>query len=339
MERGIVGLTCARHGTPLMAVDMPTAERFDYADFLISKIIEAYGLRRHYHVFYDIACSYSVNFEVNFCIVSLLFSLTILALQERMQSNYGINNVNVSFYVPAFHANAHVMSCIYKYHPKRFPEVGVIDGEDLERLWSTLGNFSPIVRNMSREARREQLEDALLGARARSLATLRERLKAKFQKIGKHLIFKQECLESFRPVHVSNQEFEDQIRSWLQEQHVLQDPERPSSLIGQLRAFIGSQYRLLKSRKSQRGQIYLQKVMKSIFKAKRKIQTLVSDGMEEDVAGFEDLEDKELIVQTWLDLKRYEKELTYLSQDMERLLTPKSGVLAMAESGKLYLVA
>jgi hypothetical protein len=63
-ERGIVGMTCARHGIPLLAVDMTTGEQFIYADFLISQLVRHYGQTRKYYIFYDIACAYSKNFNV-----------------------------------------------------------------------------------------------------------------------------------------------------------------------------------------------------------------------------------------------------------------------------------
>jgi hypothetical protein len=117
-----------------------------------------------------------------------------------MNINYGIKELDFSFYIPSFHANAHVYSCVMKFHPKRFPVLGMIDGEDLERLWSSLGNFSPIVRNMSREARREQLEDGLLGARRRGLNTLKKRLMKKKTKMQALIQIKEEYLNSFRPL-------------------------------------------------------------------------------------------------------------------------------------------
>ena len=175
-----------------------------------------------------------------------------------MLANYNIRDLNASFYVPSFHANAHVMSCIAKYHPKGFPILGNIDGEDLERLWSTIGNFSPIVRNMSKEGRREQLEGAFLAARRRGLGTLGERLIKKFRTTLDLITLKEECLESLRPSSVSKEDFDTEIRGWI-ENGVIQDPEKPVPLIQQLKAFVISRYRLLKSRKEKRGQVCISK--------------------------------------------------------------------------------
>jgi hypothetical protein len=69
MERGIVGISCARHGTPLLAVDMTTPERFAYADYLIYKIVTRLGVAREYHILYDIACAFSVKFKVEYKVI------------------------------------------------------------------------------------------------------------------------------------------------------------------------------------------------------------------------------------------------------------------------------
>jgi hypothetical protein len=247
-----------------------------------------------------------------------------------MKENYGLIGLQASFYVPSFHANAHVVSCIMKHHPKNYPNLGIIDGEDLERLWSGLGNFSQIVRNMSKEGRREQLEDAFMAARRRSLASLGSRLKSKYKKIKESIPFKEECLRSFKPTNLGTLQFEEQIQEWINLRHAIQDPQRPVPLISQLKAFIASRYNLLKTRKENRGQVYLQKIMKSIIQTKRKIQAMVSDGLEEDVSSFEEHTLKDNIILVWLEVQKAKKELTYLLQDLERL----SGCnLAIIEEG------
>ena len=57
---------------------------------------------------------------------------------------------------------------------------------------------------------------------------------------------------------VSTEDFVIEIRNWI-ENGVIRDSEKTTPLI----PFVISRYRLLKSRKEKRGQVYLQKIMKS----------------------------------------------------------------------------
>lgn len=64
-ERGIFTMMCARHEVPLLATDITTGERFDYADALITEYMkQGYG-GDCINIFYDIACKYQVNFKVS----------------------------------------------------------------------------------------------------------------------------------------------------------------------------------------------------------------------------------------------------------------------------------
>lgn len=63
-EYGLFGACCARHGTPLIGVDMDGPEKFLYADTALFYIIQKWGVHRRYFIFYDINCSYRINCEV-----------------------------------------------------------------------------------------------------------------------------------------------------------------------------------------------------------------------------------------------------------------------------------
>ena len=43
--------------------------------------------------------------------------------------------------VSIFHAYAHSVKCQLKYHPRIQKDIGLTDGESLERIWSYLGRF------------------------------------------------------------------------------------------------------------------------------------------------------------------------------------------------------
>lgn len=66
---------------------------------------------------------------------------------------------NVS--VPIFHSYAHESSCQYVYNPRNKEGMGLTDGENIERLWSYLGRFSKMSKEMSAANRTDLLSDAL----------------------------------------------------------------------------------------------------------------------------------------------------------------------------------
>lgn len=57
-----------------------------------------------------------------------------------MYNDYGRFNWGVSI----FHAYSHTLKCQNTYHPRKIENIGLSDGEGLERIWSTLAHF---VRN------------------------------------------------------------------------------------------------------------------------------------------------------------------------------------------------
>lgn len=63
--------------------------------------------------------------------------------------------------VPIFHAYAHEASCQHKYSPRNSLGFGLTDGENVERLWSFLGRFSRMTKEMSAANRIDTLTDAL----------------------------------------------------------------------------------------------------------------------------------------------------------------------------------
>jgi len=97
--------------------------------------------------FYDVECQHSINFPRHIEPVQYLeypFEKTIY---------YGVG---------AFHISRHVPECFLRYSPQFIPGVGIVDGEVLESLWSTLNEVSPSVQTASLAARTELLDDHML---------------------------------------------------------------------------------------------------------------------------------------------------------------------------------
>lgn len=63
--------------------------------------------------------------------------------------------------VPIFHSYAHNAKCQYQYSPRNKKGYGLCDGENIERLWSYLGKFCKMTKEMSSSNRMDVLTDAL----------------------------------------------------------------------------------------------------------------------------------------------------------------------------------
>ena len=76
---------------------------------------------------------------------------------ERLKSLSTIFSVAV----PIFHAYAHNVHCQFMYSPQHRVGFGLTDGENLERLWSYLGRFCKMTKEMNPAHRIDTLTDAL----------------------------------------------------------------------------------------------------------------------------------------------------------------------------------
>jgi hypothetical protein len=91
----------------------------------------------------------------------------------------------MTFFIPIFHVQAHGGNCLRLYHPRRAPDLGLVDGECCERAFAYMGKFSYTTRNMSPQNRRDQLESSLLFLRERSLQGIAKKQVKKLQDISK----------------------------------------------------------------------------------------------------------------------------------------------------------
>ncbi|KAI8142642.1 hypothetical protein BJV82DRAFT_516081, partial [Fennellomyces sp. T-0311] len=143
-ETGLFGSVCARHNIPLEFTNMyQSGEKFKYPLAVLDVILQKYG--SNVNIMYDIACRFESSFKVS-----------------ESWLKYIINNLeSVKMAVTVFHAYAHSMSCQVKYHPWYIEGMGLTDGEGLERLWSYLGGFVAITRQMSAKRRLSTLINGL----------------------------------------------------------------------------------------------------------------------------------------------------------------------------------
>ncbi|VDI65038.1 Hypothetical predicted protein [Mytilus galloprovincialis] len=68
----------------------------------------------------------------------------------------------LTFSIPIFHCYGHSIACQILYGPRRTKNHGLTDGEGIERLWSYLGGFSSIIKEMTPENRTDLLTDGLI---------------------------------------------------------------------------------------------------------------------------------------------------------------------------------
>jgi len=127
-ETGVMGIACPRHGVILKAADIYGGEKYLYLDLLLESYLKS-KVPQKLLVYYDIACRYQKHYYANSNISSLWRRKTLFA-------------------VPKFHVYAHVGACLSRFHPSSVRGAGLTDGEVLERIWSHVGLFYSILKEM-----------------------------------------------------------------------------------------------------------------------------------------------------------------------------------------------
>lgn len=97
---------------------------------------------------YDIMCQFWVNF-----LARITNSANYLHLPDDMIIQRGIG---------LFHVHGHMKQCYPRYAPTFIPGAGMVDGEVVETLWSTLNYTASSARPMTWNHRQEYL-DAHMG--------------------------------------------------------------------------------------------------------------------------------------------------------------------------------
>jgi Kyakuja-Dileera-Zisupton transposase len=141
---GIIAIACARHGcyAPNSLVDLYLGEQQKNIDFGIIKaiLLTFVDPEQGMIIFYDIVCQYIVHFL------------------ERI----GIHipeGLTVEAAIGLFHVHAHKDDCFFRFASTFIPGAGVVAGEILESLWSSLNAISPSARTATLAHRAELLDD------------------------------------------------------------------------------------------------------------------------------------------------------------------------------------
>uniref|UniRef100_A0A1X7SYR8 Uncharacterized protein n=1 Tax=Amphimedon queenslandica TaxID=400682 RepID=A0A1X7SYR8_AMPQE len=127
-----------RHDLPIKMLNLKHGERLGYADFILKDFEHISS--SPVNLLYDVGCKLVLHWKAN--------------NHTSLLSNYNVS-------VPIFHSYAHIASCQAKYSPRNKEGFGLCDGENLERLWSYLGKFCKMTKEMSIANRVDVLTDAL----------------------------------------------------------------------------------------------------------------------------------------------------------------------------------
>ena len=130
-------MLCAEH--PCRSFQRRTAKNVDFA-FLKALKSTNVELEQGTLLIYDIACQYFVHFHD--CIgPKIPFGL-------QVETAIGL-----------FHVHAHKDECFFRYATSFILGAGVVAGEILESLWSSLNSISPTARTATRAHQAEMLDD------------------------------------------------------------------------------------------------------------------------------------------------------------------------------------
>lgn len=155
---GKVGIACARHGcyAPNTLVDLFRGEQQKNVDFAFLQALETTGVDPQQGVLliYDIACQYVVH------------------LQDRIGHKLP-TGLTVDAAIGLFHVHAHKDECFFRFASSFIPGAGIVAGEILESLWSSLNAISPTARTATLAHRAEIIDDHATDSNHKKMINLR----------------------------------------------------------------------------------------------------------------------------------------------------------------------
>jgi len=139
-----VAIACARHGcyAPNTLVDLFRGEQQKNVDFAFLQALKTTRVdpQQGVMLIYDIVCQYIVHLRER--------------IGEHLPADLAIDQA-----IGLFHVHGHKDECFFRYAPSFIPGSGIVAGEILESLWSSLNSISPAVRTATLPHRAEMLDD------------------------------------------------------------------------------------------------------------------------------------------------------------------------------------
>jgi hypothetical protein len=141
---GIVALACARHGffIPNSIVDLYLGEGQKHIDFAVLQLFfkTFFDPEQAAMLIYDIVCQYFVH------------------VKERIGHHLPAG-LMFDRAIGLFHVHGHKDECFFRYAPSFIPGTGIVAGEILESLWSSLNQITPSMRTATLAHRTEVIDD------------------------------------------------------------------------------------------------------------------------------------------------------------------------------------
>jgi hypothetical protein len=171
---GLVAIACAQHGcyAPNALVDLFQGEQQKNVDFAFLQVLKTTRVdpQQGVMLIYDIVCQY---------IIHLLEHISV-----HLPAGLTIDQA-----IGLLHVHGHKDKCFFHYALSFIPGSGIVAGEILESLWSSLNSISLTVRTATLPHRAEMLDDSnhkkMLGMTAMLCSKSQEALGVSTQ-LGKH---------------------------------------------------------------------------------------------------------------------------------------------------------
>src|SRR3981189_766087 len=175
---GVVAIACARHGcyAPNALVDLFRGEQQKNVDFALLQALKTTKVdpQQGVMLIYDIVCQYIIH------------------IMERIGAHLPAG-LTIDRAIGLFHVHGHKDECFFRYAPTFIPGSGIVAGEILESLWSSLNSISPTVRTATLPHRAEMLDDHASDSNHKKMLSMTSTLCSKYQEalemstqLGKH---------------------------------------------------------------------------------------------------------------------------------------------------------
>jgi hypothetical protein len=163
---GVVAIACAQHGyyTPNTLIDLFWGEQQKNINFTFLQALKTTRVDPQQGVLliYDIVCQYIIH--ILECIGAHL-----------------PDGLTIDQAIGLFHVHGHKDECFFRYAPTFIPGSGIVAGEILESLWSSLNSISPTVRTATLPHWAEMLDDHATDSNHKKMLSMTATLCSKYQ--------------------------------------------------------------------------------------------------------------------------------------------------------------
>jgi hypothetical protein len=163
---GVVAIACAWHGcyTLNTLVDLFRGEQQKNVDFAFPQALKTTRIdpQQGVMLIYDIICQYIIH------------------ILERIGAHLPAS-LTIDQAIGLFHVHGHKDECFFHYAPTFIPGSGIVAGEILESLWSSLNSISPTVRTATLPHQAEMLDDHATDSNHKKMLSMTATLCSKYR--------------------------------------------------------------------------------------------------------------------------------------------------------------